>query len=158
VETVKTFATLRFAGDALVPDQITRALRVVPTLGYAKGEMYQAGPRSPEMIGKTGVWYFSTDRLVASDRLSDHVAFVALLLSRDPVNPLNDPARFLTLQKLMRRQGLQAAVTCFWHGPPGAKKPTLPRPLVELFKTLPADVETDFEVDEEPSGSHLALT
>ncbi len=144
---VNTFATLRFAGDALVPEEITRILRTVPRLQYAKGESYKPGPRSAEVIGKTGVWYFSTDAIVASASLADHVAFLALLLARDPVNPLADPAKFLRLQETMRQQALQAVVTCFWHGPPTVRKPSIPRPILELFRLLPAEVETDFEVD-----------
>lgn len=156
LETVKTFATLRFAGDSLVPEQITRALRVVPTLSYAKGERYAGGPRSPDLIGKTGVWYFSTDRLVASDRLSDHVAFIALLLSRDVASPLNDAAKFLKIQEIVRQQALQAVVTCFWHGPAAAKQPSVPRPMIELLKLLPAEIEMDFDV-EEPSEPQVAV-
>jgi hypothetical protein len=65
---VKAYATLRIAGDKLVPEQVTQILKVVPTTAYAKGEHYSGGPRSPDLIGRTGVWYFCTDGIVAGNR------------------------------------------------------------------------------------------
>src|SRR5205809_3955808 len=56
--TLGTYATLRFAGDALDPDEISSILRTQPTRAYRKGQKYSPGPRSPEVIGKTGIWYF----------------------------------------------------------------------------------------------------
>ena len=56
------FATLRFAGDALNPDEISRVVGQQPTRAYRRGQRYKPGPRSPDITGKTGVWYFSTGR------------------------------------------------------------------------------------------------
>ena len=51
------FATLRFTGNALEPNEISRVLKEEPTRAYRKGQRYRPGPRSPEITGKTGVWY-----------------------------------------------------------------------------------------------------
>src|ERR1700726_768087 len=39
-ETVRAFTTFRVVGDGLQPDMVTRLVRIVPTLAYAKGETY----------------------------------------------------------------------------------------------------------------------
>jgi len=119
---IRAFATLRFAGDALDPDEISRVLDQQPTRAYRKGERYRPGPRSPEIIGKTGVWYFSTRRNIASNDLADHLdAVVRLIL------PFADADRRLReLRGIMEREHLQAHVTCFWRGPPDAPKPSIP--------------------------------
>jgi hypothetical protein len=70
---IRAFATLRFAGDALDPDEISRVVEERPTRAYWKGQRYRPGPRSPEVTGKTGVWYFSTRRKIPSKDLSDHL-------------------------------------------------------------------------------------
>jgi hypothetical protein len=64
-EPVSTFATLRISGDDLVPIEITKIIKIRPTKAYAKGEHYSGGPRSPDLIGRTGVWFFATDGVVA---------------------------------------------------------------------------------------------
>ena len=63
--TIRTYATLRFAGDALDPDEISRVVKEQPTRAYRKGQRYRPGPRSPEVTGKTGVWYFSTKHVAS---------------------------------------------------------------------------------------------
>jgi hypothetical protein len=39
----RAFATLRFAGDALDPDEITRIVKERPTRAYRKGQKYRSG-------------------------------------------------------------------------------------------------------------------
>jgi hypothetical protein len=147
-EPIKTYATLRITGDKLVPDDVTRLLRTVPTLAYAKGERYAAGPRSPALMGRTGVWYFCTDGLVASTRLADHLAFLLRQV-------LPEPADLRALQQLLKRRSLAVTVTCFWHGPPEARRPSIPRSTAERLKQIPASIETDFDV-EARDGRHAA--
>lgn len=140
---VKAYATLRVAGDNLVPDQVTRILKLVPTTAYAKGETYAAGPRSPNLVGRTGVWFFSTDGVVASERLADHLAFIERTLAGQS----RDLAPIPALGQLLLRQRLHAVVTCFWQGTPGARRPTIPRSLSSLLRQVPAALETDFDND-----------
>ncbi len=133
-EPVRAFATLRVAGDDLVPDEVTKVLKIVPTTAYAKGEHYAAGPRSPDLVGRTGVWFFSTNGVVAGNQLADHLAFLArlLLLGSGEAGPLP------RLQQLVRRRSLRVAVSCFWHGPADARKPSIPRSVRDLLKRIPA--------------------
>ena len=147
IEPIKVYATLRVAGDQLVPEQVTRTLKIIPTCAYAKGEHYSGGPNSPDLIGRTGVWFFSTEGVVAGNRLGDHLVFMEKLLTggRDAAGPL--PA----LQHLLRRRSLHAVVTCFWHGLSGARRPSIPRTVTETLKLIPAAIETDFDVDERPN-------
>jgi Domain of unknown function (DUF4279) len=144
---VRAFATLRLAGDDLVPDEVTRILKIVPTTSYAKGMPYSAGPRSHELIGRTGVWFFSTKGVVAGNQLNDHLAFLARLLlpGSGEAGPLP------RLQQLLRRRTLRVSLSCFWHGPAGTRKPSIPRSVTDLLKLIPAEIETDFDVDQRPS-------
>jgi hypothetical protein len=144
---VRAFATLRVAGDDLVPDEVTRILKIVPTTSYAKDMPYSTGPRSPDLIGRTGVWFFSTKGVVAGNQLNDHLAFLARLLlpGSGEAGPLP------RLQQLLRRKTLRVSLSCFWHGPAGTRKPSIPRSVTDLLKLIPAEIETDFAVDERPS-------
>jgi hypothetical protein len=146
-EPVRAFATLRVSGDNLVPNEITKIIKIVPTKAYAKGEHYSSGPRGADLIGRTGVWYFATDGVVAGDNLNDHLAFLArsLLPGSGEAGPLP------RLRQLLARKSLRVSVTCFWHGPEGARKPSVPRYITDLLKLIPADTETDFDVDERPN-------
>ena len=139
--TTKAFATLRIAGDRLVPEQATRILKIVPTQAYRKGERYGDGLRIPNLTGKTGVWYFCTDNVVAGNRLSDHLTFIERLLE-------GTPTTVPTLQKFLAQHALHATVSCFWHGGPGVKRPPIPRSLSTLCTKIRARIETDFESDD----------
>ena len=81
-DTVKTFATLRIVGDQLIPEQVTRILKIVPTRAYAKGQSYYGGERTGQLVGKTGVWYFATHRTVASVE-SPQSAFIWIVAAGD---------------------------------------------------------------------------
>lgn len=136
----QVFATLRFAGDSLDPDEISRAVGQQPTRAYRRGQRYRPGRRSPEVTGKTGVWYFSTKRNVASKNLRDHLdALVSLVL---PV--ADEDKRLRELHDIMERRNLQAHVTCFWRGPPGVAQPSIPVVVSRALGRLPADIEADF--------------
>jgi Domain of unknown function (DUF4279) len=145
-KTISAFATLRFVGDALDPDEISQALKQKPRRAYRKGETYRPGPRSPELIGKTGLWYFSTDRLIPSKDLSDHLDALTRLIAPFA----DDGKRLRTLREIMERKNLQAHVTCFWRGFSGAEKPSIPSIATETFTRLGADFETDFDTEDEP--------
>lgn len=72
----KAFVTLRFAGDDLDPAEISAILPVTPTRAHKKGEEFFAGPRAGKLRGRTGMWFLATDKLVPSDVVDDHFAFV----------------------------------------------------------------------------------
>jgi hypothetical protein len=142
--TIRTFATLRFAGDELDPDEISRVIKEKPTRAYKKGQTYRPGPRSPEISGKTGVWYFSTKHKLSSEDLVDHLNLLERLIS-----PFADQhGRLRELREIMQRRNAQAHATLFWRGPPGAKKPAVPSAATAALRGLPADIEADF-VNEE---------
>jgi Domain of unknown function (DUF4279) len=104
--TIRTFATLRFAGDALDPDEISRVVKEKPTRAYEKGQMYRPGPRSPEITGKTGVWCFSRKHNIQSNDLADHLNALERLIS-----PFADQdSRLKELREIMERGNLEAHV------------------------------------------------
>ncbi len=55
-------ATLRFRGDDLVPQEITKLLGVAPTLSYAKGEAF-----GQSNIRRSGGWLLRAQRRVPED-------------------------------------------------------------------------------------------
>lgn len=140
--TIRAFATLRFAGDALDPDEISRIVKQEPTRAYRKGQKYRPGSRGPEVTGKTGVWYFSTKRKIPSKDLADHLDALVRLIS-----PFADQDRLRELRDIMQRENLQAHVTAFWRGPPGANQPSIPSVVTGALRRLPADIEADFATD-----------
>jgi len=142
---VISFATFRITGDRLVPSEITNLLEIAPTVAYQKGEKIKFGPRSPESTGKTGIWYLSTDHIVSSSLLDDHLRYIFKAV----VLPAGDALRFPKLHNLLRRKNLKAHLTIFWHGPPKAKKPPIPPMFAGIFGMLPADIQVDFDTDDE---------
>ena len=138
--TIRTYATLRFAGDALDPEEISDVVKERPTRAYKKGQTYRPGPRSPDVTGKTGVWYFSTKRKLQSKDLVDHLNALERLIA-----PFGDQDnRLKELRDIMERRNLQAHVTFFWRGPPGAQHPSVPSVATAALRRLPADIEPDF--------------
>jgi hypothetical protein len=142
--TLQAFATFRIAGDRLVPDEVTRILRVPASQSYAKGEHYWGGPRSPNLVGRTGVWYLSTDRMLASKRLDEHLAQLIAMLTvqRGEALPL------IELNRLLAARNLKAHVSCYWFGRRGTRKPVIPPIVSKIFGLLPAEIETDFATEE----------
>ena len=137
---IRAFATLRFAGDALDPDEISRVVKEQPTKAYRKGQTYRSGPHGPDVIGRTGVWYFSTRRKIPSKNLVDHLNALDRLIA-----PFGDEDnRLKELRDIMERRNLQAHVTFFWRGPPGTQHPSVPSTAIAALQRLPADFEPDF--------------
>lgn len=142
--TIRTFATLRFAGDALDPEEISRVIKESPTLAYKKGQSYRPGPRSPEITGKTGVWYFSTKRRVQSNDLTDHLNALERLIA-----PFGDQeSRMRELRDIMERRNLHAFVTFFWRGRRGTNRPSIPSVATAALSRLPADIEGDIDIED----------
>jgi hypothetical protein len=140
-ETLSTFATLRISGDRLDPARVTAILGVPPTLSYRKGEAYR-GSRGPAARGRTGVWYISTRGDVDSSELTDHLRYLVAMLS-----PTVGSDHLTALRQLLEQDGLEADVSCFWHGREGAQEPVIPRFAVDTFARLGASLETDFDTD-----------
>jgi Domain of unknown function (DUF4279) len=78
---VRAFATLRFAGDELDPDEISRIIKEQPARAYRKGQTYRSGPHGPDVTGRTGVWYFSTRKKIQSKDLADHFSALERLIA-----------------------------------------------------------------------------
>jgi hypothetical protein len=136
----KAFVTLRFAGDDLDPDAISAVLGIAPARAHRKGEEFVAGPRAGKLRGRTGLWFLATDKLVPSDELQDHLAFVERLLYPER----GDQRRIGDLRNLLERMHFRAHITCFWRGEPGEPQPQIPDHFRSAVKPLAADIETDF--------------
>jgi len=142
--TIRTFATLRFAGDALDPEEMSRVLEESPTRAYRKGQSYRPGPRSPEVNGKTGVWFLRTKRRIQSKDVVDHLNALERIIAPfgDQDNRLNE------IRDIMQRKNLQAHVTFFWRGRAGAKHPSIPSVATVPLRRLPADIEADIDIED----------
>lgn len=133
-DAIKAFATLRFAGDRLDPDQISHILNIKPAKAIKKGEK----------AGQGGLWYLSTDKLIPGNDLIHHLTFLLSILLPAP----GDVQRLATLRDLVKKRDLEAHVTCFWHGKHGARKPVIPPLMSQIFNLIPADIQNDFETEE----------
>jgi Domain of unknown function (DUF4279) len=140
-DTIKAYAILRFAGDALDPAEISDILGVGPTLAYRKDERYFAGPRTGMITGRTGIWLLSTDGSVTGSDLDQHISYLFKLIFED------DGDRSARLHQLIANRGLKGRVSCFWHGKAGAHPPKIPTFAVDAFERLPAEIEIDFDTD-----------
>src|SRR5690242_8999303 len=71
----RTFASLRFTGARLEPEQVTSILQASPTVSYRKDEPYK---RSGQHVayGRTGVWLLSSENAVKSADLNDHLGYL----------------------------------------------------------------------------------
>jgi uncharacterized protein DUF4279 len=132
-DTIRAFATLRFAGERLDPDQISQLLHIQPTKVTRKNGN-----------GRYTIWYLSTDKLIPGNDLMDHVGFLLYLLFPAP----GDLHRLITLRDLLKRKNLESHVTCFWHGKSRARKPVVPEVVRKLFELISADLQIDFDAEE----------
>ena len=139
------FATFRFTGDRLDPDRITAILGVEPAKAYRKEESYLTGPRAGYVTGRTGVWVLATDGLVGGAELDRHLEHLIDLIFRGP----NRDQLLKELHQVMSRDGVKADVSCFWRGGPGTRPPAVPEDAVRKLRQLPAEIETDFEANED---------
>ena len=97
---------------------------------------------TPRVItGRTGIWLLSTDEVVSGSDLDRHISYLFKLIFED------DEDRFARLHQLIADRGLKAQVSCFWHGQAGARAPEIPACAIDAFRRLPADIETDFDID-----------
>jgi len=139
--TLTTYAALRFMGDKLEPSRITELLGAQPTTVYRKGEVYKR-VRGREVRGRTGLWRLSTKGRVNSPDLHEHLNYLLGVLF-----PPSDRELVESLRALMREDGLQADVSCFWHGERGAQAPLVPEGVRTAFARVSAQIETDFATD-----------
>jgi hypothetical protein len=140
------FATFRIAGPRLIPEEVTRILALRPNLQYRKGEKYRRKAARPGLVGKTGLWYVSSDKLsnLQNLPLEAHVNFLSKMIYSHQD----------ALRDLIKKTSSHAVLTIFWNGPPGAKKPTVPDfSLLESLRTIPVEIETDFDTDEVPPNA-----
>jgi hypothetical protein len=133
------FVTFRVAGDTLDPKEVTQILSVPPTHAHRKGETYQPGRRGKSVTGSTGVWFVSTDNIVHSNRLDEHLAYIASLL---------DTRKTRSLHNLVNDKHLTAALTCFWHGARSSEMPLVPPEVEHRMSEIPARIETDFATED----------
>lgn len=135
------FATLRVSGDELEPSAVTEALGLKPSLSYRKGETYRAGRRRQrDYVGQTGVWYLSTDDLLVSGRLEDHITFLSFLLAARPQG-------LERVHAMVLDGACEASASCFWAGPPGSTEPDISLTFRDLIARMGGRIEIDFQRD-----------
>ena len=88
-------------------------------------------------------WFLATDTLVPSEDFRDHLRFVKELLYPTP----DDDHRIMLLRDILSRRHSRAHVTCFWRGNSGEPAPQIPAYFRSAVKSLAADIETDFAIE-----------
>jgi hypothetical protein len=82
---------------------------------------------------------YQNEKKIQSKDLADHFSALERLIA-----PFGDQdSRLKELRDIMNRRNLQAHVTFFWRGPPGAQHPTIPSIATATLSRLPADIEPD---------------
>jgi hypothetical protein len=105
-----TYASLIFLGEALVPEDISRALGVQPSKTAFKGEVF-VSPSGKTRTAQTGRWLFESSGHVHSSETEDHVNWLLDVVDRAGVTAASLP-------------GVEVAwVSCYWvsaygHGGP----------------------------------------
>jgi hypothetical protein len=163
--TIRTFVSFRILGDNLLPDEITDAMGLYPTEAHGKGYNFKLEKSPSDIKARTGVWYFDTEKLVSSQKLIDHTNFLVSTLCPEgtffgmlsPVTPTAEPhprlIKILRLRNILQKRELYAVAGFFWHGVAGARHPSIPKPVHQLFRSVPIEIEQDFEAEE---GRHVA--
>jgi hypothetical protein len=159
---LKTFATFRVTGDNLVPDEVTQLLKVQPTHVRLKGKPYSTG-KSGNIIPSTNIWFFSTDTVVFSKNIFDHIRLVLFILGLmgsggaeildATLNGRSTQfAGLVALKSLLERSPAKAAMTIFWHGSSGSTVPRIPDGLFDVLRLIDVTVDVDFDKDEDDLG------
>ena len=141
----RTFATLRFEGDALDPAALTELLAVPPTLAYRKGERFTLGKRGLEKVGQTGYWFLNTKDRLGTPDLNTHSSLIEAALTGGTA-PRDGQARFQRLRSMVDADGLSVLATLFWFGAAGEPAPMIDPRLRNLIGDLRGEIETDFMV------------
>lgn len=80
-EVHETSASLRFHGDDLDPEEISRALGAQPTRSGKKGGIWVT-PRGKPIVARTGYWNFSTGR-ESPGNLEQQIIGIVSVMSND---------------------------------------------------------------------------
>jgi hypothetical protein len=139
--TLKAFVTFRVVGDNLVPNEITQLLKMQPTYARLKGKTYSTG-RSANIIPSTNIWFFSTDTVMASNNIVDHVRLILFIFGL---------MEFDGVSIFLSKSSAKATMTFFWHGTSISSVPKIPELLLDLLKLIEVEVEVDFDKDEDDS-------
>jgi hypothetical protein len=162
-QTMKAFVTFRVTGDKLAPDEVTQLLKVQPTHIRVKGTPYSTG-RSDNIVPSTNIWFFSTDSVIVSHNIFDHIRlalFVLGFIGPSVIEQLDTTAngrfiqfpRLLSLKSLLEKVTAKATMTFFWHGGAASIDPKVPEELFDLLRLAQIDVEVDFDKDEDLTRS-----
>ncbi len=139
--TLVTFASLRLSGDRLKPNRITTVLNIAPTVAYRKGEIYKRS-RGHEVRGRTGLWLLSSEGRTCSSDLNEHIEYLL-----NTIFPDGADAKLEALREVMREDGLEVDIGCFWHGEHGARPPVIRDDIRARLARIPAEIESDFDTD-----------
>jgi len=127
----RTYATLCIYHDDLVPSQITKLLGVEPSCSQQKGDVRRKGQLAP-----IGGWFLKTKDVIDSRDLRYHID--ALLQELGPKqNSL----------KLLREQGYDIRLSCFWESATGNGGPLLDYQLMSVLGELSIDLHFDIWFD-----------
>jgi hypothetical protein len=101
----ETYSTLRVFADEVNPVEITKALGIVPTKSFQKGE-----PHSNVLFRKTHGWFYSTAQLTPSKDTRRHIDLI--------LEVLNGKGEVI---EALRQRGCKLDIMSYWvsHGQGG---------------------------------------
>ncbi|SAL44549.1 hypothetical protein AWB65_03442 [Caballeronia humi] len=127
-------ATFILAGDDVSPEFWTNYFGVTPDRVMTKGEtfLYPSGKRSERVAGR-GFWAVKSEVKVRSDQLEPHLRFLMSHLGL-PRGDLHD---------LVRGDGINMSVWCYWFNESGDRIPDIPDDIRELMESMGGTIEID---------------
>jgi len=127
----RTYATLCIYHDELEANVITELLGIEPTYSQKKGDFLRKGH-----FTETGGWFLKTLDVIYSRDVRYHIDILLKMINNKKHN-----------LKLLREQGYDIRIFCFWESATGNGGPLLDYQLMSTLGELCIDVSFDIWFD-----------
>lgn len=125
----RTYATLCIYHDDLIPSKITKLLGIKPSYSQKKGDAHDTrkGRTAP-----VGGWFLTTRDIIESRDVRYHITILT-----------SKVAMKQNCFKLLRDQGYDIRISCFWESASGNGGPLLDYKIMSVLSELFIDVHFD---------------
>lgn len=129
----ETHATFRILADNLEPEEISAALRILPSTSARKGEPNPLLHSARPLPCRTGCWMLTSEERVTSTNLEAHLVFLLDQL---------EPER-RKIKELSKLDDTRVELHCYWMSETGQGGPFLSANVLERIVALGVDLDFD---------------